>query len=102
MFAAFLDHTDVQIGHLVDGLKRLGQLDNTMIFAVADNGASQEGGPFGVMHEMKFLNGILETPDEAIARIDDIGGHFLQEDRPVEHATVINEFIAGNRLLGAE
>ncbi len=73
-FAAFLDHADVQIGRLVDGLERLGQLDNTMIFVLADNGASQEGGPFGVMHEMKFFNGILETPDEAIARIDDIGG----------------------------
>ena len=36
-------------------------------FVLADNGASQEGGPFGVLHEMKFFNGILETPDEAIA-----------------------------------
>ena len=41
---------------------------------LSDNGASQEGGPFGVMHEMKWFNGILETPDEAVARIDDIGG----------------------------
>ena len=41
---------------------------------LADNGASQEGGPFGVMHEMKFFNGILETPDEAIDQLDDIGG----------------------------
>jgi arylsulfatase len=73
-FAAFLDHTDVQIGRLVDGLRRLGQLDNTILVVHADNGASQEGGPFGVMHEMKFFNGILETPDEAIDRIDDIGG----------------------------
>jgi arylsulfatase len=40
----------------------------------ADNGASQEGGPFGVMHEMKFFNGIIEMPDEAVQRIDTIGG----------------------------
>ena len=73
-FAAFLDHTDAQIGRLVEGLRRLGQLDNTIIVLHADNGASQEGGPFGVMHEMKFFNGIIEMPDEAIARIDDIGG----------------------------
>ncbi|MGA1361535.1 MAG: arylsulfatase [Ilumatobacteraceae bacterium] len=73
-FAAFLDHTDAQIGRLVEGLRRLGQLDNTVIVVHADNGASQEGGPFGVMHEMKFFNGIIEMPDEAIARIDDIGG----------------------------
>ena len=73
-FAAFLDHTDVQIGRLVDGLRRLGLLDNTVIVVHADNGASQEGGPFGVMHEMKFFNGIFEMPDEAVERIDTIGG----------------------------
>jgi len=73
-FAAFLDHTDAQLGRLVDELGRLGRLDNTVILIMSDNGASQEGGPFGVLHEMKFFNGILETPDEAIARVDDIGG----------------------------
>ena len=73
-FAAFLDHTDVQIGRLLDGLRRLGRLDNTIVVLLADNGASQEGGPFGVLHEMKFFNFIIETPDEAIDRIDDIGG----------------------------
>jgi arylsulfatase A-like enzyme len=73
-FAAFLDHTDVQIGRLIDGLRRLGQLDNTILIVHADNGASQEGGPFGVMHEMKFFNGIIEMPNEAVQRIDTIGG----------------------------
>ena len=47
--------------------REIGELDNTLVFVLADNGASQEGGPFGVLHEMKFFNGILETPDEAIA-----------------------------------
>ena len=73
-FAAFLDHTDDQIGRLVDGLSAMGELDNTIFVVLADNGASQEGGPFGVMHEMKFFNGIIESPDDAIERIDDIGG----------------------------
>lgn len=73
-FAAFLDHTDDQIGRLVQGLDDLGQLDNTLLILLADNGASQEGGPFGVMHEMKFFNGILETPEEAIKDIETIGG----------------------------
>ena len=81
-FAAFLDHTDVQIGRLIDGLRRLGQFDNTIFVVLADNGASQEGGPFGVMHEMKFFNLILETPDEAIARIDDIGGPHSHTNYP--------------------
>ncbi len=73
-FAGFLEHTDEQLGRLFASLDSLGQLDNTMIVLQSDNGASQEGGPFGVMHEMKFFNMILETPDEAIDRIDDIGG----------------------------
>lgn len=81
-FAAFLDHTDDQIGRLVDGLRRLGQLDNTLLVFLADNGASQEGGPFGVMHEMKFFNGILETPSEAVKRLDDIGGPHSHTNYP--------------------
>ncbi len=81
-FAAFLDHTDDQIGRLVDGLREMGQLDNTVLVVLTDNGASQEGGPFGVMHEMKFFNGIFETPDEAIARIDDIGGPHSHTNYP--------------------
>jgi arylsulfatase A-like enzyme len=81
-FAAFLDHTDAQIGRLVDDLRAIGRLDNTIILVVTDNGASQEGGPFGVMHEMKFFNGLLEQPDEAIARIDDIGGPHSHTNYP--------------------
>lgn len=81
-FAAFLDHTDDQIGRLVDGLRAMGELDNTILIVMADNGASQEGGPFGVMHEMKFFNFILETPDQAIDRIDDIGGPHSHTNYP--------------------
>ncbi len=73
-FAAFLDHTDAQIGRFLDGLERLGRLDNTIVMVLSDNGASQEGGPFGVLHEMKFFNFMIEEPDQAVARIDDIGG----------------------------
>ncbi len=81
-FAAFLDHTDDQIGRYVEGLRRLGQLDNTLLLVMADNGASQEGGPFGVLHEMKFFNLILETPDEAVGRLDDIGGPHSHANYP--------------------
>jgi arylsulfatase len=73
-FAAFLEHTDAQIGRMVDALERLDLLDDTVIVLLSDNGASQEGGPFGVLHEMKFFNFLLETPEEAVGRLDDIGG----------------------------
>ena len=49
---------------------------------LADNGASQEGGPFGVMHEMKFFNGIFETADQMIDQIDDIGGPHSHTNYP--------------------
>ncbi|MCU0310890.1 MAG: arylsulfatase [Acidimicrobiales bacterium] len=73
-FAAFLEHTDDQIGRLVDGLARMDLLDDTVIVVLSDNGASREGGPFGVLHEMKFFNFLLETPEEAVAHLDEVGG----------------------------
>jgi arylsulfatase A-like enzyme len=81
-FAAFLDHTDDQIGRLVDGLRDLGQLENTIVVLLADNGASQEGGPNGVLHEMKWFNGLIEDPEEAVARLDEIGGPASHSNYP--------------------
>ena len=81
-FAGFLEHTDAQLGRLFADLEAIGELDNTVIFLMSDNGASQEGGPFGVMHEMKFFNGILEMPEEAVERIDDIGGPHSHTNYP--------------------
>ncbi len=89
-FAAFLDHTDTQIGRLVDDLEALGELDNTIIMVLGDNGASQEGGPFGVLHEMKYFNGVLETPDEAVEHLDEIGGPHSHSNYPWGWAQVGN------------
>ncbi len=81
-FAAFLEHTDDQIGRLVDAIDQLGELDNTLILLLSDNGASQEGGPFGVLHEMKYFNFLAESPDEAVERLDDIGGPHSHANYP--------------------
>jgi arylsulfatase A-like enzyme len=81
-FAGFLEHTDAQIGRLVEGLEQLGQLDNTLLILLSDNGASQEGGPFGVVHEMKYFNFLAEDPDTAIDRLDDIGGPHSHTNYP--------------------
>ncbi|MGB5760164.1 MAG: arylsulfatase [Acidimicrobiales bacterium] len=72
-FAAFLDHTDAQVGRLLDALEQQGELDNTLIFALSDNGASQEGNPTGVIDEFKYFNNIEEDVGAAVARLDDIG-----------------------------
>jgi arylsulfatase A-like enzyme len=81
-YAAFLEHTDEQIGRLVDDLAALGELDNTLLLLMSDNGASQEGGPFGVLHEMKYFNFVVESPDEAVAHLDDIGGPSSHSNYP--------------------
>jgi arylsulfatase len=73
-FAAFLDHTDHHIGRLISFLEELDELDNTLIFLLADNGASMEGGPTGVTDEFKYFNAIPEDMDAIQDRIDDIGG----------------------------
>lgn len=81
-FAAFLDHTDAQIGRLVSFLEDIGELDNTLILLMSDNGASQEGGPLGVIDTFKYFNGIPETLEEISARMDDIGGPKSQTNYP--------------------
>jgi arylsulfatase len=73
-FAAMLEHTDRQIGRLVDFLKSIGQWDNTLFIVMSDNGASQEGGATGVLDEMRYFNGMRESVDQAVLRLDDIGG----------------------------
>ena len=73
-FAGFLEHTDAQIGRLLDALEQLGELDNTIVILTSDNGASQEGGPNGQLHEMAFFNMRFDSADEMMHGIDDIGG----------------------------
>ena len=43
VYAGFSEYTDHQVGRIVDYLEESGQLDNTIIFYCADNGASGEG-----------------------------------------------------------
>ena len=47
-FAGYMSETDYQIGRIVDFLRRIGELDNTLIIlALGDNGASGEGSGTG-------------------------------------------------------
>ncbi|MHA1543220.1 MAG: sulfatase-like hydrolase/transferase, partial [Candidatus Hodarchaeales archaeon] len=55
-FAAFLDHTDHQIGRLISFLEEMGEKENTLFVLLSDNGASQEGGHTGIMEELKYFN----------------------------------------------
>jgi len=78
VFAGFLSHTDHHLGRLLDFLRTLGKLDNTLIMVISDNGASAEGGPTGTTNEAQFFNNAQEPLEESIQVIDEIGGpkHF--------------------------
>lgn len=73
-YAAMLEHADEHFGRVLDFLEASGQLDNTVVMALSDNGASQEGGPQGFVNAMGPYNMVKETIEDKIARIDDIGG----------------------------
>ncbi|HYD10115.1 MAG TPA: arylsulfatase, partial [Acidimicrobiales bacterium] len=83
-FAAMLEHTDDQIGRLVSFLERQGVLDDTVLVVMSDNGASREGGAYGVMDEFSFFNGMWEDIDQLVAdgRLDDIGGPHSHSNYP--------------------
>jgi arylsulfatase len=72
-FAAFLSHADAQIGRLVAFLEELGELDDTLIVLVSDNGASAEGGERGSINDARLWNGMAAGRRELRARIDEIG-----------------------------
>lgn len=63
-FAGMVDHTDEQIGRFIDMLEELGELDNTVIVLLSDNGASQEGGEVGSLESMKVFAGGFDTQAE--------------------------------------
>ncbi len=74
VFAGFLEHTDHHIGRLLDFLTTIGQLDNTLIMLISDNGASSEGGPSGTVNEAKFFNSVPDSLEQNLAEIDLLGG----------------------------
>jgi arylsulfatase A-like enzyme len=47
VYAACVYHMDLSVGRLVDGLKERGELDNTLILFMSDNGGNAESGPQG-------------------------------------------------------
>jgi arylsulfatase A-like enzyme len=78
VFAGFLSHADHHIGRIIEFLRSIGELDNTIIMVVSDNGASAEGGATGTANEAQFFNNAPEPTKDTLAAIDELGGprHF--------------------------
>ena len=73
VFAGFSEYTDVQVGRIIDYLEKTGQLDNTLVFYCADNGASGEGSPNGSVNENKFFNGYPDELSENMQYLETLG-----------------------------
>ena len=73
-----MSHTDHHIGRVLDYVDGLGELDNSLIMVISDNGASAEGGPTGTTNESQFFNNAPEPFEASLAAIDELGGpqHF--------------------------
>jgi arylsulfatase len=89
-YAAMLHHFDQHLRRLVDFVERSGQMDDTAIVVMSDNGASQEGGPSGFVNAMGPFNLMKEDLATKIARIDDIGGPDTHSNFPWGFAMASN------------
>jgi arylsulfatase len=75
VFAAFAEHTDHEVGRLVDAIEAMGEMDNTLfIYVFGDNGSSAEGGLTGTFNETTALNGIPVTVEDQLDNMDEWGG----------------------------
>jgi arylsulfatase A-like enzyme len=74
LYAGFVEHTDAQVGRLVDFLDSTGQRDNTLVFYIwGDNGSSAEG-QNGSISELLAQNQIPNTIAQQIKALDELGG----------------------------
>ena len=74
VYAGFVSFTDHHFGRVLEFLRDIGELDNTLIIVVSDNGASSEGGPVGSLNEMFFFNNVPESLEDNLKMIDQLGG----------------------------
>ncbi len=106
VYAGFCSYTDHEIGRLIDYLEKTGQLDNTLIVVISDNGASGEGGPNGSVNENKFFNSVPDDMEENLKMLDELGSrgnvqplsHRLGDG--VQHAVqAVQALLVGRRHL---
>ncbi len=73
VYAGYISYYDDRFGRVLDYLEESGQMENTIIVVVSDNGASGEGGPNGSFNEWRFFNGVPDTAETTLPHIDELG-----------------------------
>lgn len=74
VFAGFLEHTDSQVGRLLQALDALDCADDTMVVLLSDNGAAGEGGARGSWNELIPFNGLSDAEAAELEGDHDLGG----------------------------
>jgi len=90
VYAGFSEYTDAQVGRIIDYLQQSGQLENTLIFYCADNGASGEGSPNGTVNENKFFNNYPDELSENMKNLDKLGSVDTYNHYPTGWATAFS------------
>lgn len=90
VYAGFSEYTDAQVGRIVDYLEESGQLENTIIFYCADNGASGEGSPNGSVNEGKIFGGYPDDLEQNLTMVDQLGSADTYNHYPTGWATAFS------------
>lgn len=89
-YAGFVDNLDQQIGSLVDYLEEIGELDNTIIIFLSDNGASSEGDVEGQTNGLAYFHYHKTTTAENLPLLDLIGSPETHPHYPLGWAQASN------------
>jgi arylsulfatase A-like enzyme len=74
VYAAFLSHTDDEVGRLLKAIDEEGQAENTLVlYVVGDNGGSAEGGLTGSETNFGVLQGAKDNVPEMLSHLSDLG-----------------------------
>ncbi len=90
VYAGFLAHADHHIGRLLDYLEESGQLENTLVILVSDNGASGEGGPDGSVNENRLFNGVPDDLATNLSMLEELGSPKTYNHYPTGWAMAFN------------
>lgn len=93
VYAAQLAYCDNQIGRVIQSIKDLGELDNTLIiYIMGDNGASAEDPTGqGLTSEIGIMvNGEKDTEEFMLKNLDEFGGPWTQEHYSQSWAHAMN------------
>lgn len=90
-FAGALAFADYQAGRVIEALRELGQLENTLVIYIqGDNGASGEGGLSGAFNESSILNGLVEDVGETAGKLDLLGSRYAHSNFPAGWGWAMN------------